>query len=180
MPVDLATFCLPTLSNRCICSIVSWPVESHWLMSVPPYSLMNAPIAALKAAAGSRCIMAAVLVLMATELGCSNTANASCGDYLVHHGSSPSHQPQDELTAKERSSSEPALPTKRCSGPNCSSSPLAPSTPASPVFLKYRVEYAVVPLYRPWSDQHEECLRQSSEPAASNDPAEIFRPPKIG
>ncbi|MCX7419663.1 MAG: hypothetical protein NT013_09010 [Planctomycetia bacterium] len=54
---------------------------------------------------------------------------ASCGDYLLHRASSPSHG-ANGLLGKADSSSDRSVPACPCQGPGCSSRSETPVTPA--------------------------------------------------
>lgn len=142
-------------------------------------SLKYASIAALQAVVVCRRALIGIIVLIVAGIGFGGTANASCGDYLFRNGQ-PVREHGQHAAAKDQSTESQRVPTGPCNGPNCSSAPLIPADPASPIYVKYRVEHAITAFTGRNSTELESRRRQTSEAAESADPAEIFHPPERG
>ncbi len=140
---------------------------------------MFAWIAALKAVVDCRRALVGIIVMVGAGIGSGGTADASCGDYLFRNGR-PVREHGQHVAAREQPTESQPVPSGRCHGPNCSSAPLIPADPASPIFVKYRVEHAVTTLSGRTSVELESRRRLTSEAAESADPAEIFHPPERG
>jgi hypothetical protein len=141
-----------------------------------------------------------VLMLLSTfavAMSMSNSAVASCGNYLFRNGKPVSHQtmagpselslrvPQsgsDQLphTLIGRSDATPLeVPVGPCNGPNCSRSrmPLAP-VPAAPTNLIRNVDQAaLLETLSQASQGSGEVEFPESERGACYEPSSIFRPP---
>ena len=131
-------------------------------------------------------------LLLAVSLGIvlswTQTASASCGNYLFRNGkpvaghSMPEHQVvQDSAIDFADVASEVPVqaPVRRCSGPNCSSSPvpLAPM-PAVPVNLLRSLDpAALLELASSSSETRRAIELPESERGARYLPSSIFRPP---
>lgn len=142
-------------------------------------SLTHASTAALQAVVAGRRALVGIFVLMVAGIGFGGTANASCGDYLFRNGQ-PVREHGQHVAAKDQPIESQRVPTGRCHGPNCSSAPLIPADPASPIYVKFRVEHAITAYAGRNSTELEGRRRQTSEAAESADPAEIFHPPERG
>ena len=114
------------------------------------------------------------------------SASASCGNYLHRNGQPVSGHlvSMDSLSgvhAEGISSNEAPLevPVRRCSGPNCSSSPLplAP-VPVAPVNLFRTVDPAVILESATDPDSTRDGIQvPQSERGAFFEPSSVFRPP---
>ena len=114
----------------------------------------------------------------------SQSASASCGDYLLRHGKSVSNYavPMNPVTDSGdlKSESHPLeLPIRHCSGPDCSNGPLplAP-VPATPSSLPRGIDPAAI-----LEKFFQSCTTRGafeipeSERGACCEPSSIFRPP---
>ena len=131
-------------------------------------------------------------LLLAVTLGVvfswAQSASASCGNYLFRNGkpvaghSMPEHQVVQGSTVEFANSDVPVqAPVRRCSGPNCSSSPvpLAP-VPAVPVNLLRSLDPAVLlELTSVSSETRRATELPESERGARYLPSSIFRPPAV-
>ena len=130
-------------------------------------------------------------VTLSVVLSWTQSASASCGNYLFRNGkpvaghSMPEHQMVVEATADfaDLASSEVPVraPVRRCSGPNCSSShvPLAP-VPAVPVNLLRSLDpAALLELASASSETRRAIELPESERGARYLPSSIFRPPAV-
>lgn len=124
---------------------------------------------------------AVALVAVAVVGLMSDRCDASCGDYLFRGGKPVSHaghagmvQETDHLLFPDQQ-----MPTRRCSGPHCSSSPFSPVAPASPVQVKFRMESA-----NPGDSRNGgngdggDMPLPASESATSAERGRLFRPPR--
>jgi hypothetical protein len=132
-----------------------------------------------------------LVVTLSIVLSWTQSASASCGNYLFRNGkpvaghSMPEHQVVVEATAgfADLASSDVPVqaPVRRCSGPNCSNSPvpLAP-VPAVPVNLLRSLDpAALLELASASSETRRAIELPESERGARYLPSSIFRPPAV-
>jgi hypothetical protein len=132
-----------------------------------------------------------LVVTLSVVLSWTQSASASCGDYLFRNGkpvaghSVPDHQVVVDATVDfgDLANSEVPVhaPVRRCSGPNCSSSPvpLAP-VPAVPVNLLRSLDpAALLELASSSSETRRAIELPESERGARYLPSSIFRPPAV-
>ena len=130
-------------------------------------------------------------VTLSVVLSWTQSASASCGNYLFRNGkpvsghSMPEHQVVVDATADfgDLANSEVPVqaPVRRCSGPNCSSSqlPLAP-VPAVPVNLLRSLDPAALLEVTSSSSETRRAIElPESERGARYLPSSIFRPPAV-
>ena len=129
-----------------------------------------------------------LVVTLSVVLSWTQSASASCGNYLFRNGkpvaghSMPEHQVVDAIVnfGDLADSGVPLQsPVRRCSGPNCSSSPvpLAP-VPAVPVNLLRSLDpAALLELASASSETRRAVELPESERGAHYLPSSIFRPP---
>ncbi|MFO1001242.1 MAG: hypothetical protein U0936_12935 [Planctomycetaceae bacterium] len=128
-------------------------------------------------------------VTLGSLLSWTQSASASCGNYLFRNGvpvaghSMPEHQIVHDTTVDFGELADSGMPVqapvRRCSGPNCSSSPvpLVP-VPAVPVNLLRSVEPAALLELASASSETRRCIElPESERGARYLPSSIFRPP---
>ena len=128
-------------------------------------------------------------VTLGVVLSWTQSASASCGNYLFRNGkpvaghSMPEHQIIQDTTIDFGALASPEVPVqapvRRCSGPNCSSSPvpLAP-VPAVPVNLLRSLDpAALLELASTSSESRRAIELPESERGARYLPSSIFRPP---
>ncbi len=132
-------------------------------------------------------VVAAVLILFVAS---SPKASASCGDYLYRNGtpvsghSMPHTLPMDDLQNRSEpeatSQNSPfQLPARRCSGPNCSRSPLPVAPlPAAPSNLIHGFDQMAILEALDRTESSRGCLDiPQSERGSFFEPSSIFRPP---
>lgn len=129
-----------------------------------------------------------VVVMLGVVLSWTQSASASCGNYLFRNGKPVSgHSMADheivvvasDLRDLADSETPVQVPVRRCSGPNCSSSPvpLVP-VPAVPVnFLRSLDPAALLELASASSETRRAIELPESERGARYLPSSIFRPP---
>ena len=128
-------------------------------------------------------------ITLGVVLSWTQTASASCGNYLFRNGKPVAGHAMSELEIVKDSavdfgqSASPDVPVqapvRRCSGPNCSSSPvpLAP-VPAVPVNLLRSLDpAALLELASSSSETRRAIELPESERGARYLPSSIFRPP---
>ncbi len=131
------------------------------------------------------------LTLLAVLLSSSKAASASCGDYLFRKGKPVADHKsnhaemspkQEAMIHRHGSTNAPEqAPTRRCNGPNCSSSPVpfAPM-PAAPLSQVSRSETAaLLETVLFCTDAREAAEFPESERGALYLPSSIFRPPSV-
>lgn len=134
----------------------------------------------------SSALMCLVVVLLS-----SNTASASCGDYLFRNGKPVSDHrmshigrsaEHDVVIDKFGSTNGPSrAPVRRCNGPNCSNSPVpfAPM-PSAPLSQIRSSEPAVLLESIMCSIETREAIEfPESERGARYMPSSVFRPPAV-
>jgi hypothetical protein len=131
-----------------------------------------------------------LVVTLSVVLSWTQSASASCGNYLFRNGkpvaghSMPEHQVVDAtVDFGDLANSEVPVqaPVRRCSGPNCSSSPvpLAP-VPAVPVNLLRSLDPAALLEMASASSETRRAIElPESERGARYLPSSIFRPPAV-
>lgn len=132
-----------------------------------------------------------LVVTLSVVLSWTQSASASCGNYLFRNGkpvaghSMPEHQVVVEATVDSADLANLEVPVqapvRRCSGPNCSSSPvpLAP-VPAVPVnVLRSLDPAALLELASVSSETRRAIELPESERGARYLPSSIFRPPAV-
>ncbi len=133
-----------------------------------------------------RLLVVAVTLLVA--MSSASSASASCGNYLYRNGrpvsthSMPMHSMNTNSTDRQVSENSPVeMPVHRCSGPNCSNSPV-PMTPlpAAPSNQIRGFDQAAIleSLVKTDSSQAAQN-RPESERGARFEPSSIFRPPAV-
>ena len=128
-------------------------------------------------------------ITLGVVLSWTQSASASCGNYLFRNGkpvaghSMPEHQIVQDTTVDFGALASPEVPVqapvRRCSGANCSSSPvpLAP-VPAVPVNLLRSLDpAALLELASTSSETRRAIELPESERGARYLPSSIFRPP---
>ncbi len=132
-----------------------------------------------------------LVVALGVVLSWTQSASASCGNYLFRNGkpvaghSMSEHQIVQDAAVVfgvlANSEVPVQAPVRRCSGPNCSSSPvpLAP-VPALPVnFLRSVDPAALLELASTSSETRRAIELPESERGARYLPSSIFRPPAV-
>ncbi|RLS77880.1 MAG: hypothetical protein DWI00_04540 [Planctomycetota bacterium] len=130
-----------------------------------------------------------LVITLGVVLSWTQSASASCGDYLFRNGkpvaghAMPEHQIVQDASFDFGELASPEVPVqapvRRCSGPNCSSSPvpLAP-VPAVPVNLLRSLDpAALLELASVTSETRRAMELPESERGARYLPSSIFRPP---
>lgn len=130
-----------------------------------------------------------VVVTLGIVLSWTQSASASCGNYLFRNGKPVAghsmaenqavHGSQPDIGEFADSTAPVQVPVRRCSGPNCSSSPvpLAP-VPAVPVNLLRSLDpAALLELASVSSETRQAIELPESERGARYLPSSIFRPP---
>lgn len=129
-----------------------------------------------------------LVVTLSVVLSWTQSASASCGDYLFRNGKAVSGHSMSEQAivvhavdfADLANSETPVqVPVRRCSGPHCSSSPvpLAP-VPAVPVNLIRSLDPAALLEMASTSSETRRAIElPESERGARYLPSSIFRPP---
>lgn len=105
----------------------------------------------------------------------TGSAYASCGDYLHRNGQSVS----EHLMLMTEQDAPTEVPIRRCSGPNCSESPLPLSpVPAVPVSLVRSTDTAMLlELSGDSGSKRNSVQVPQSERGAFFEPSSVFRPP---
>ncbi len=143
----------------------------------------------------SGCRVSAIVVFMGVMI-VSQSVFGSCGDYLYRNGRpvsshfSPMHESPldaspDRLLTRANSldlltrNESPAIPVRRCSGPNCSSSPLpfAPAPNAPSNLIRGFDQAAILESLAGFLATRGAIEFPESERGACFEPSSIFRPP---
>lgn len=130
-----------------------------------------------------------VVVTLGIVLSWTRSASASCGNYLFRNGQPVAghsmaenqaiHAPKADIGEFVDSTTPVQAPVRRCSGPNCSSSPvpLAP-VPAVPINLLRSLDPAALLELASVSSETPRAIElPESERGARYLPSSIFRPP---
>ncbi|REJ92790.1 MAG: hypothetical protein DWQ34_11255 [Planctomycetota bacterium] len=110
----------------------------------------------------------------------SQSALATCGDYLQHAGLSPAADSTVALTGDNKPVTTPA-PVAPCHGPHCRNSSSPPGAPAAPLEWRSTAEQALVSLNGASDDSTAHGrLPESDRTARDGYPRAIERPPRAG
>jgi hypothetical protein len=122
-------------------------------------------------------------VALATLLSCSQTASASCGDYLFRNGKPVAEhamvEQADQLSPDTRNTKSLPTPHRGCTGPNCSKYPVPERPiPAAPNSQLRVLDPAALPgSLIPPVDTFFANVFPESERGARYLPSHVFRPP---